>query len=78
MLSLKLIKDCKAVLEEFSNILKRYSPQKSKKATISLQALLWGLKNETRRNLMSRLTRQKNDLELALVGLSVYVCHNPS
>jgi len=57
---------------EFAEKLKKYNPRESKKLGNALKELKWALKDGSRTNIMERLERQKNTLELVLLGMSLF------
>jgi hypothetical protein len=67
-----MLQDCKDVLQDFADKLKKYAPRNSKKMGNAFNALKWILQEESRANIMRRLERHTNTLELALLGLSLY------
>ena len=71
-LSIETLSDCKDVLNEFADALKKHAPSNSKMFRNALTELKWALKDKGRRaSILTRLERHKNTLELALLGLSL-------
>lgn len=67
------LQKCRALLNEFVDILERYDPHNMKQGAKGLKALVFVLKKGSRDSMISRLERHKQVLILALMGLFVYV-----
>jgi len=75
VLSLQQLQDCRATLVDFADLLEKHKPPASGKVAKCFKALVWSLKNGDRGNVLSRLERQKGILQLALLGISMFVSY---
>lgn len=70
-LSLEQLQECKRVLLDFEMLLKKHAPSNAKNYAQCLKALLWAAKKGKKGDIISRLERHKNTLELALLAVSM-------